>query len=164
MSAILISYPPTTHRYDFAVTLTVIGILATLLLSSLNKAQNEIEKLVVATELKSMRLSLAEAWIDKNVRNQPINGALLQDSNPMLLMNEKPKNYLGEFAEKPIDRIEVWYFDTTKKRLIYVFNDGEHATYRLSHGNELIKSSPLAIGGLDLVEEVKAVEIDRFYY
>ena len=62
MNAILISYPPTTHRYDFAVTLTVIAILATLLLGSLNQAQNEIEKL--------QRDSLRKLWVQSTVKCQ----------------------------------------------------------------------------------------------
>jgi hypothetical protein len=144
---------PSMHRFDFAVTLTVIGILATLLLGYLNKVQNDIEKVIVETELNNLRLSLAESWVHKSVKNQLIDNKVLKDSNPMLLVNEKPENYIGEFSEAPSNKKEIWYFDTTKKQLIYIFNDGQKARYRLSISAGQTKASLLTAGGLDLVKD-----------
>jgi hypothetical protein len=145
-------HAPSTHRFDFAVTLTVIGILATLLLGYLNKAQNDIEKVIVDTELNSVRLSLAEYWVDKNLKNQSIDSQALKDSNPMLLIAERPENYIGEFSEALSNKKEVWYFDTAKKQLIYVFNDGHQARYRFSSTAGQAKASLLTVGGLDLMK------------
>ena len=92
MGTHLSRHAPSARRFDFAVTLTVIGILASLLLGYLNKAQHEIERLIVETELNSFRLSLAEAWVHKIVSNQSIDCTALQNSNPMLLLDEKPEN------------------------------------------------------------------------
>jgi len=150
-------HAPSTHRFDFAVTLTVIAILATLLLGYLNKAQNDIEKVIVETELNSLRLSLAEYWVDKSLKNQSIDSEALKNSNPMLLIAERPENYIGEFSEAPSDGKEVWYFDTKKKQLIYVFNDGYQARYRLSSTARQAKASLLTVGGLDLVKDVTEV-------
>jgi type II secretory pathway pseudopilin PulG len=147
------------HRFDFAVTLTIIGILATLLLGYLNKAQQDIEKLMVETELNSLRLSLAEAWVHRSVSNQSIDSAALQGSNPMLLVAEKPKNYIGEFAKTPSQSKDIWYFNTTKKQLIYVFNDGSQARYRLSKAAGQTRASLLTVGGLDLVKDVAEVNL-----
>ncbi len=157
MGTHLSRHAPSARRFDFAVTLTVIGILASLLLGYLNKAQHEIERLIVETELNSFRLSLAEAWVHKSVNNQPINGKVLQDSNPMLLVAEKPEHYIGELSKAPSNHKEVWYFDTTKKQLIYVFNDGHQARYRFIKTAGLAKASLLTVGGLDLVEDVAEV-------
>ena len=157
MSAHLARHAPSAHRFDFAVTLIVIGILATLLLGYLNKAQQDIERIIVETELNSLRLGLAEDWVHKGVNHQSINSAALQNSNPMLLIAEKPENYIGELSEAPSNKIEIWYFDTTKKQLIYVFNDGSQARYRFIKTAEQAKASLLAVGGLDLVKDVAEV-------
>ena len=157
MGAQLPRHAPSAHRFDFAVTLTVIAILATLLLAYLNKAQNDIEKVIVETEINSLRLSLAEHWVDKNLKNQSINSESLINCNPMLLTAEKPKNYVGEFSKAPSNRKEVWYFDTKKKQLMYVFSDGQQAGYRLSSVVGQTKVSLLSMGGLDLVKDATEV-------
>jgi hypothetical protein len=153
VSAKLPRHAPTTHRFDFAITLIVIGILATLLLGYLNKAQNDIEKVIVETELNSLRLSLAEYWVDESLKNQSIKSETLKNGNPMLLIAERPDNYIGEFSEAPSSKKEAWYFDTTKKQLIYVFNDGRQARYTLSSTAGQAKASLLTVGGLDLVKD-----------
>ena len=157
MSTHLSRHAPSKHRFEFAVTVTVIAILATLLLGYLNKVQQDIERLIVETELNSFRLSLAEAWVHKSIKNQSMDNAALQNSNPMLLMAEKPKNYIGELSEAPSNKKEIWYFDTTKKQLIYVFNDGSLAKYSFSKTSGQAKASLLTVGGLDLVQNVAEV-------
>jgi hypothetical protein len=150
-------HAPSTHRFDFAITLTVIGILATFLIGYLNNAQNDIEKIIVETELNNLRLSLAEYWVDESLKNQSIKSEVLKNGNPMLLIAERPENYIGEFSEAPSNKKEVWYFDTKKKQLIYVFNDGRQARYRLSSTAGQAKASLLTIGGLDFVKDITEV-------
>jgi len=157
VSAYLSRHAPSTHRFDFAVTVTVIAMLATLLLGYLNKVQQDIERLIVETELNSFRLSLAEAWVHKSVSNQSMDSTALQNSNPMLLLAEKPENYIGELSKAPSNNKEIWYFDTTKKQLIYVFNDGSQASYSFSKTARQAKASLLTVGGLDLVKDVAEV-------
>ena len=154
MSAQLSRHAPSTHRFDFAITVCVIGILATWLLHSLNEAQHDIEKVILETELTNVRLGMAEAWVHKNVTNQPVNMEALKDSNPMLLIMEKPANYIGELSEEPRSSKAIWYFDTQKKRLIYVFSDGHQARYRLVSTAGQASASLLAVGGLDLVKDI----------
>jgi hypothetical protein len=157
VTANLSRHAPSAHRFDFAVTLTLIGILATLLLGYLNKVQHDIERLIVDTELNSFRLSLAESWVHRSVNNQPMDSAALQDSNPILLMAEKPENYIGELSEAPNNKKDIWYFDTKKKLLIYVFNDEDQARYSFRKVDGKSKGSLLTVGGLDLVKDVTEV-------
>jgi hypothetical protein len=114
------------------VTLSVIGILATWLLHSLNDAQTDIEKVMLETELSNLRLSITEVWVQKSIENKSLNLAAFKDSNPMLLIAEKPKNYIGEHAQTPKSDQAIWYFDTQKKCLVYVFKDGRQAAYKLA--------------------------------
>lgn len=125
-------YAPTAHRFDFLVTLSVIGILATWLLHSLHDAQKEIEKIVLENELSHLQLGIAEVLVQKSIANQPFNLVALKGSNPMLLIAEKPRNYIGERTQAPTNEKEIWYFDTQKKCLIYVFKDGQQAAYKLA--------------------------------
>lgn len=146
-------HAPSAHRFDFTITLCVIGILATLLLHYLNKAQNDIENVILETEVNNLRLGLAEAWVHKSVTNQPISIDALENSNPMLLIAEKPENYIGERSNAPKTDKAVWYFDTQKKQLVYVFNDGHQARYRLVSTAGRPSASLIATGGIDLVSD-----------
>jgi hypothetical protein len=154
VSESLSRHAPSAHRFDFAVTLCIIGILATWLLHYLNQAQAEVEKVILNTELNNLRLGMAETWIHKSVTNQPVNIEAFKGSNPMRLIAEWPSNYMGEFAQAPKASKAIWYFDTQKKQLIYVFNDGRQAAYKLVGTVGLTRPSALSIGGLDLVQDV----------
>ncbi len=154
MSFHLSKYAPNVRRFDFAVTLCVIGVLATCLLHYLNEAQGAIEKVILETELNNLRLGLAETWVHKNVTNQSINIEALKGSNPMLLIAAKPANYVGEHAQAPSNSKAIWYFDTQKKQLIYIDRNGLEAAYILICTAGRTKASLLSIGGLDLVRDV----------
>jgi hypothetical protein len=137
-------------RLDFVVAVCAIGVFATWLLHSLNDAQAEIEKVILDTELNNLRLGISEALVHKSVANIPLNTNALIDSNPMLLIAEKPNNYIGERNQAPQDSRAVWYFDTHKKRLIYVFKDGRQAPYKLTGTAGLANSPRLNMGSLGL--------------
>jgi len=155
----LTRHAPTARRFDFAVTLCVIGILATWLLHYLNAAQAEVEKVILNSELNSLRLGLAETWVHKSVSNEANNFEALKGSNPMRLIAERPSNYLGEFAQAPKASTAIWYFDTQKQQLIYVFNDGLEASYILADRAGKNSASLVSVGGLDLVPVIPNNEV-----
>jgi hypothetical protein len=127
----LSKYAPSTHRFDFAITLCVIGIIAACLLHYLNDAQYEFEKAIQKSELSNLQLGITETWVHNNVSNKPINMEALKNSNPMLLIAAKPNNYIGEHAQAPRDSRAIWYFNTHRKQLTYVFSNGLEASYIL---------------------------------
>ncbi|HEY8096591.1 MAG TPA: hypothetical protein VIE65_10955 [Methylobacter sp.] len=137
--------------FDFAVTSSIIVILAAILLFSLNRAQSQAEAVVMETDLTHMRWGLRELWAHRNAIGQSIGGSEIENTNPLRLLNERPKNYSGEFAETPPGAQATWYFDTKAKRLVYVFSDGQQARYRLASTAGLNRASLGAIGGMDLV-------------
>ncbi len=155
MSFHLSKYAPSVHRFDFVVTVCIIGILATWLLHRLNDAQTEVEKVILDTELNNFRLGIAETWVHKSVANQSIDIETLKNSNPMWLIAEKPSNYVGERLQAPSSSKAIWYFDIQKKRLIYVFNDGHQAQYKLVSTAGQARASLVSIGGIDLVLDVQ---------
>ena len=149
MSVHLSKYAPNVRRFDFAITLCVIGVLATCLLHYLNAAQGEIEKVILETELNNLRLGLAETWVHKNVMHESINIDALKGSNPMLLIAAKPVNYVGERAQAPSNGKAIWYFDTQKKQLIYINKDGLEAVYILACRAGQTSASLVSIDRLD---------------
>jgi hypothetical protein len=151
VSVHLSKYAPNVRRFDFAITLWVIGALATCLLHYLNTAQSEIEKVILETELNNLRLGLAETWVHKSIANESINIEALKGSNPMLLIAAKPANYVGEHTQAPSNSKAIWYFDTQKRQLIYINKDSLEAAYILVCTAGQTSASLVSIGGLDLV-------------
>jgi general secretion pathway protein G len=143
----LSKYAPSTHRFDFAITLCVIGILATCLLHYLNAAQNEFEKAIQKTELNNLQLGITETWVHNSMSNKSMNIEALKNSNPMLLIATKPNNYIGEHAQAPSGSRAIWYFNTQKKQLIYVFNSGLEAAYILVCRAGQTSASLVSVGG-----------------
>jgi general secretion pathway protein G len=142
----LSKYAPSTHRFDFAITLCVIGIVAACLLHYLNAAQYEFEKVIQKTELNNLQLGITETWVHKSMSNKSMNIEALKNSNPMLLIASKPNNYIGEYAQPPRDRA-IWYFNTHKKQLIYVFSNGLEAAYILVCRAGKTNASLVSVGG-----------------
>lgn len=72
---------------------------------------------------------------------------VLRNSNPMLLIATKPNNYLGEHAQAPSGSRAIWYFNTQKKQLIYVFSNGLEASYILACRTGQTNASLVSVGG-----------------
>ncbi len=138
-------------RFDFAITISIIAVLMYLLLFSLNRIQSQAEQVALEADLNNMRWGLRELWAHRNVRGQALANSEIDNANPLQLLNERPKNYSGEFPETPPDARSAWYFDTKAKRLVYVFGDGRQLRYRMAGISELNRASLGAMGGIDLV-------------
>jgi hypothetical protein len=143
----LSKYAPSTHRFDFAITLCVIGLLTACLLHYLNVAQYEFEKAIQKSELNNLQLGITEMWVHNSMSNKPMNMEALKNSNPMLLIAEKPNNYIGEHAQAPRHNRAIWYFNTHKKQLIYVFSNGLEAAYILVCRAGQINASLVSVDG-----------------
>jgi hypothetical protein len=138
-------------RFDFAVSISLIAMLAALLLVSLNRAQSQAEAVTMEIDVANMRWGLRELWAHRNAIGQSLDIGEIDNANPLQLLNERPKNYLGEYAQAPAGAQSVWYFDSKAKRLVYVFSDGREARYRLTGTAKLNRASLGAVGGIDLV-------------
>jgi hypothetical protein len=138
-------------RFDFAVSISLIAMLAALLLVSLNRAQSQAEAVTMETDVANMRWGLRELWAHRNAIGQSLDISEIDSANPLQLLNERPKNYSGEYAQTPAGAQAVWYFDSKAKRLVYVFSDGRQVRYRLTGTAKLNRASLGAVGGIDLV-------------
>ena len=140
-------------RFDFGVSISLIAMLTAVLLVGLNRAQSQAEALAMETDVANMRWGLRELWAHRNAIGQSLDVGEIDNANPLQLLNERPKNYSGEYAQTPPGAQSVWYFDSKAKRLVYVFGDGRQARYRLTSTAKLSRASLGAVGGIDLVLE-----------
>ncbi len=139
--------------FNFAIANGIIAILVFLVLSNADRAQRQVEESMMETDVANIRWELRELWTHRNATGQSISASEIDDVNPLRLVNERPKNYSGEYAETPPDAESVWYFDTKAKRLVYVFSDGHQVRYRLTGTAKLNRASLGAVGGIDLILE-----------
>lgn len=140
-------------HFEFAVSITVIAVLTAVLLVGLNRAQSQAEALAMEADVANMRWGLRELWAHRNATGQSLDIGEIENANPLQLLSDRPKNYSGEYAQTPPGAQSAWYFDSKAKRLVYVFNDGRQARYRLTGTGRLNRASLGAVGGMDLVLE-----------
>ncbi|MGZ5028216.1 MAG: hypothetical protein ACXV9T_13625, partial [Methylobacter sp.] len=134
--------------FNFAITNGIIAILVFTVLSNVDRAQRQVEVSMMETDVANIRWELRELWAHRNATGQSISGSEMDDANPLRLLNERPENYSGEYAETPPGAESIWYFDTKAKRLVYVFSDGHQARYRLTSSAKLNRASLGAMGGI----------------
>lgn len=139
--------------FNFAISNSVIVILAGLLLLNIDWVQRQVEASMMETDVANIRWGLREMWAHRNASGQALDIGAIEDSNPLRLINEPPKNYSGEHDRMPAGAASVWYFDTKARRLVYVFRDGRQARFRLTGTAGLKRASLGAVGGLDLISE-----------
>lgn len=103
------------------------------------------------TDLVNMRWGLRELWAHRNATGQSLDVSEIGNANPLRFLNDRPRNYSGEYTETPPGAQSIWYFDTKAQRLVYVFSDGHQLRYRLAGTAKLNRASLGAMGGIDLV-------------
>lgn len=111
--------------YTFLELLIVIVIISILLVVALHHYR----KLLVDVERTSLQhdLGVMQSAVGMQVAEHFLAGDMaglqqLVNSNPMDLLAEKPKNYIGIVSHKEPAEIEQgsWYFDTDSNALIYL--------------------------------------------
>lgn len=108
--------------FELAVVITVISILAVVVLTYYYKLLVDVERTAMERDLGIMRsaigLQVAGYFVAGNMTG--LND--LVGSNPMDLLSETPKNYLGVIGYYKIENIEKgsWFYDSKEQMLIYL--------------------------------------------
>lgn len=92
---------------------------------------SEIERAYHRAEVNNFRADLSEMWVRRQLRHQSTGVADVAHINPVELMTKPPEHYLGAFKQRPKDVRSTWFYETQHDCFIYVFSDGEIASYRL---------------------------------
>lgn len=115
------------RQFEFAVVVIVIAVLAILAMQALQRARDEVEEAGVQAEAASMRAQLME----RLAHHATFGGPLPASDNPVDWIRMAPNNYRGAHDRAPAER-RIWYYNKAARELIYVFDDGHLARFRLS--------------------------------
>ena len=151
---------------ELAVTVAIIGILASVLLSRIKSYQEEAERAAMDNVVGVLRsaLSMKHGQMITQGRHEEISKLLT--INPMDLLAQKPANYLGELNPPQKEKISRgnWYFNRKKLLLVYIARTG--ATLQASNSEtqyqfriELLKTLNGA-NGLKPAETSKSTTIE----
>ena len=113
--------------YEFAVVVILVSILALVLMQALGRAKGDMEEAGMQLEAAVIRTELMEMLAHR----EAFGGALPKTNNPVEWGVSKPRNYRGALDEVPEEKA-VWYFDRRAGELVYRYEDGRRARFRLS--------------------------------
>lgn len=127
------------RKYEFALLIGVIGVLAVVLLGALERVREDVEEAAVQAEAAALRIELLD-WL---AHREAHGGRLPESRNPLRWIARQPEGYLGELDAAP--KVGgVWYFDRGRQELVYRFRAGREARFKLVRGAEVANAS----GGL----------------
>ena len=114
--------------FEFAIGVSVMAVLVTVLLQRVQFYQQQGERLAMEQVVVALRASLVAKVASLYVNNKSDEIARLAEQNPMSWLERKPKNYLGEFYAPSVKDIAAgnWYFDRASKNLVYLLEDGNY--------------------------------------
>jgi len=138
------------RKFEFAVLVVIIGILAVVVMNALEKVREDFEEAAVQSEAAAIRVELLD-WL---AHREAVGGTLPESRNPIRWIARLPQGYLGELETAPKER-GVWYFDTRRQELVYRFRFDREARFRLVRGREAVSAAGSFAGvGLNRVEIV----------
>jgi len=114
--------------FELIVVVCIVAVMAGILLNRLRVYEEAAEKAAMqqtAAAIKSaLQMRVASYMIggrDKEIEN-------LRNENPVSWLQENPTGYAGEFYADAYARVRPgsWYFDHTRRELIYVVNLGDN--------------------------------------
>jgi hypothetical protein len=104
---------------DFAVSTTIISILAVFTLGALWRAQGQAEALLVDITVRNMATGLRLKQLDLMLRGDARGMAALAGANPVDWLGAPPQHYLGEVESAPPALQPAWFFDARSRELAY---------------------------------------------
>jgi hypothetical protein len=126
------------RKVELAVLVLIFAALVAFLLPALERARVDIEEATLQSEVAAIRVEL----LDRIAHRELAGGALPQSDNPLRWIDRVPNGYLGEFdardARDTRDAVPktngVWYFERASGELVYRYQRGNEARFRLVRG------------------------------
>jgi len=160
---------------ELMAVIIIISILLVLAIQRLLALQVDAERVVMESTAGAIRAGIGIKVAEKIVKQKVNDLAMLESSNPMNLLAEVPRNYLGELdASTDPTLLEKgnWYFDTTSRTLIYLVDNTGYFTggainpprarfkirlvYTDSNANDVFDS------GIDSIEGVHLATLESY--
>lgn len=137
------------RKFEFALLVVIIGVLAVVLMNALERVRVEIEEAGVQAEAAAIRIELLE----RLAHREAIGGKLPESNNPINWIDRPPQPYAGERDTEPKETA-VWYFDMQRQELVYRFRSKQEARFYLARGRE-------AAGGLATLSGVALNRVEH---
>lgn len=133
------------RKFELAVAATILGVLFFVLLRALNWAQREMEEAMVQAEASALRIEL----LDRLSHREAFGGQSPTSLNPVAWAGRAPPGYVGELDGAPHER-GIWYFERRSAVLVYRFQHGGEARFRLVRMTGA-QDAPAALAGVGLL-------------
>ncbi|WP_321365638.1 type II secretion system protein [uncultured Desulfuromusa sp.] len=107
---------------ELVIVITIMSILGFVALNRYYKLLVDVERTSMEHDLGVMRSAVSMQVAGHYVAGNMAGLKKLAGSNPMDLLSEKPKNYLGVISHYKIEDIEKgsWFYDSKEQALIYL--------------------------------------------
>lgn len=107
---------------ELVIVIVIISVLMVLAISRLLAVMADAERVTMETVAGTLRSAIGIKIAESIVKSRTAELAVLEGSNPMALLAETPRNYLGELDGADPARLEDgnWYFDRRDKALVYL--------------------------------------------
>lgn len=107
---------------ELVIVIVLISVLFVLAVSRLLALQVDAERVTMETVAGTLRSALGMKVAEYIVKSKTAELAALEGSNPMDLLAEVPRNYLGELDGPDPGKLEDgnWYFDKRAHALVYL--------------------------------------------
>lgn len=160
--------------FELLVVIVIVSILMVIAISRLIALQVDAERVVMESTVGAIRsglgIKVAESIVRQNIAGLPAYEA----SNPMNLLAEVPKNYLGEMEGIDPYSLEKgsWYFDLSTRTLVYLvdntgyFSDGMDDPPRVRFKVRLVYADTNGNGvydsGVDTIEGLRLAVLEPY--
>ncbi len=104
---------------ELVIVIILVVVLMTIALARLLPLRGDAEAAHIQTTLGGLHSALGLETARRILDAGPAAVAALENSNPMVLLEERPPGYIGETPASPAIEPGQWFFDPEKKALCY---------------------------------------------
>jgi general secretion pathway protein G len=114
--------------FELIVVVCIVAIIAGILLNRLHLYEEAAEKAAMQQTAAAIKSALQMRVASYIISGRDNEIEKLRNENPVSWLQEKPADYAGEFYADAYARVRPgsWYFDLTRRELIYVINLGDN--------------------------------------
>lgn len=130
---------------ELLIVIAIISILIAVALDRYSKLLVDVERTSMEHDLGVMRSAIGMQTAEHFLNGNMAGLQLLVNSNPMDLLAEKPKRYLGVVSHQEAEEIEEgnWYYDSDINALIYTVIHDQYFVSELKPARARFKIYPV---------------------
>ena len=158
--------------FEIIIVVLLIGVMMSIAIDRMLQLQIVAERVSVQQLLGTLKgvvnLQAADIVVHKGLSSM----RTLEKSNPMLYLQEPPKNYLGIKDDRDAGQLKkgIWYFDPNKNILVYIVENTDYfvtslsGTPRIRFQVSLIYKNNIDTGRADEIRGVTVKSLDDYHW